>query len=70
MYHVLIGTAIYRFQFYFQLMYSLKVYKGDEKIKEFIWDLISSSNDGSLRNHSGELLKKLNDLLYMYIMLM
>ena len=51
-------------------MYSLKVYKGDEKIKEFIWDLISSSNDGSLRNHSGELLKKLNDLLYMYIMLM
>ncbi|XP_071173454.1 chromodomain-helicase-DNA-binding protein 8-like isoform X4 [Mytilus edulis] len=35
------------------LMYSLKVYKGDEKIKEFIWDLISPANDGSLKNHSG-----------------
>ncbi|KAK3086718.1 hypothetical protein FSP39_022463 [Pinctada imbricata] len=35
------------------LIYSLQQYKGDEKIKEFIWDLISPSSDGSLKNHSG-----------------
>ncbi|KAJ8302947.1 hypothetical protein KUTeg_019343 [Tegillarca granosa] len=36
------------------LIYSLKHYKGDERIKEFIWDLISPSNqDGTLKNHSG-----------------
>lgn len=39
--------------FFFQLIYSLQQYKGDEKIKEFIWDLISPSSDGSLKNHSG-----------------
>ncbi|KAL5021350.1 hypothetical protein ScPMuIL_000505 [Solemya velum] len=35
------------------LLYSLKYYKGDEKIKEFIFDLVSPSNDGVLKNHSG-----------------
>lgn len=40
-----------------QLLYCLQVYKGDEKIKNFIWDLISPVEPGSenkiARNHSG-----------------
>ncbi|XP_055711038.1 chromodomain-helicase-DNA-binding protein 7 isoform X3 [Phlebotomus papatasi] len=39
------------------LLYCLKCYKGDEKIKNFIWDLITPSEDGEehkvSRNHSG-----------------
>ncbi|XP_049590182.1 chromodomain-helicase-DNA-binding protein 6 isoform X3 [Syngnathus scovelli] len=40
------------------LVYSLKHYKGDDKIKSFIWDLISPSKEGQdqdqeLLNHSG-----------------
>ncbi|XP_061788444.1 chromodomain-helicase-DNA-binding protein 6 isoform X5 [Nerophis lumbriciformis] len=38
------------------LVYCLKHYKGDDKIKSFIWDLISPSKDGQdqeLLNHSG-----------------
>uniref|UniRef100_A0A087Y061 DNA helicase n=1 Tax=Poecilia formosa TaxID=48698 RepID=A0A087Y061_POEFO len=38
------------------LVYCLKHYKGDDKIKSFIWDLISPSKDGqdqALLNHSG-----------------
>ncbi len=31
-------------------MYSLKFYKGDDKIKSFIWDLVSS---GEMKNHTG-----------------
>lgn len=42
---------------YLQLLYCLQVYKGDEKIKNFIWDLISPNEDGELnkisRDHSG-----------------
>ena len=34
-YHVLLVQPFTGFNYYFQLMYSLKVYKGDEKIKEF-----------------------------------
>ncbi|XP_029007835.1 chromodomain-helicase-DNA-binding protein 6 isoform X2 [Betta splendens] len=38
------------------LVYCLKHYKGDDKIKSFIWDLITPSKEGqdqSLLNHSG-----------------
>ncbi|XP_024864605.1 chromodomain-helicase-DNA-binding protein 6, partial [Kryptolebias marmoratus] len=38
------------------LVYCLKHYKGDDKIKSFIWDLIAPSKDGqdqALLNHSG-----------------
>uniref|UniRef100_T1J482 DNA helicase n=1 Tax=Strigamia maritima TaxID=126957 RepID=T1J482_STRMM len=38
------------------LMYCLKYYKGDDKIKGFIWDLISPTTDGQIKvhkNHSG-----------------
>lgn len=41
----------------FQLLYCLQVYKGDEKIKTFIWDLITPSETGEenviARDHSG-----------------
>lgn len=40
-----------------QLLYCLQVYRGDEKIKNFIWDLISPNESGETniisRNHSG-----------------
>lgn len=43
--------------FQFQLLFCLSVYKGDEKIKTFIWDLISPNTSGEAniisRNHSG-----------------
>ena len=39
--------------FHPQLAHSLKFYKGDDKIKEFIWDLISAGKGGELKNHSG-----------------
>uniref|UniRef100_A0A1A9ZZF1 Chromo domain-containing protein n=1 Tax=Glossina pallidipes TaxID=7398 RepID=A0A1A9ZZF1_GLOPL len=39
------------------LLYCLQVYKGDEKIKTFIWDLITPTEDGEIqkisRDHSG-----------------
>ncbi|EDX03191.1 GD22977 [Drosophila simulans] len=39
------------------LLYCLQVYKGDEKIKTFIWDLITPTEDGEVqkisRDHSG-----------------
>ncbi|XP_025076427.1 chromodomain-helicase-DNA-binding protein 8-like isoform X4 [Pomacea canaliculata] len=35
------------------LAHSIKFYKGDERIKVFIWDLIGSSNEGELKNHTG-----------------
>ncbi|KAK1157605.1 hypothetical protein AOXY_G23730 [Acipenser oxyrinchus oxyrinchus] len=38
------------------LVYCVKHYKGDEKIKSFIWDLITPTKDGhsqDLQNHSG-----------------
>ncbi|XP_070187859.1 chromodomain-helicase-DNA-binding protein 8-like isoform X4 [Littorina saxatilis] len=35
------------------LAHSLKFYKGDERIKEFIWDLIANNNEGGLKNHTG-----------------
>ncbi|XP_039555436.1 chromodomain-helicase-DNA-binding protein 6 isoform X5 [Passer montanus] len=40
------------------LVYCVKHYKGDEKIKSFIWDLITPTKDGqnqALQNHSGSL---------------
>ena len=42
----------------FQLLYSLKYYKGDDRIKGFIWDLVTMTltNNGQeqdFRNHSG-----------------
>ena len=40
--------------FCFQLIYSLQHYKGDERIKEFIWDLVSPAGEASLKNHSGK----------------
>lgn len=39
------------------LVYCVKHYKGDEKIKSFIWELITPTKDGqaqTLQNHSGE----------------
>lgn len=40
-----------------QLLYCLDRYQGDEKIKNFIWDLIAPSEGGEqreiARNHSG-----------------
>ena len=36
------------------LIYSLGHYKGDERIKEFIWDLVSPSGETVLKNHSGK----------------
>lgn len=38
------------------LVYCLRHYKGDDKIKSFIWDLISPTKEGqdqTLLNHSG-----------------
>ncbi|KAK3608042.1 hypothetical protein CHS0354_031028 [Potamilus streckersoni] len=35
------------------MIYSLQFYKGDDRIKEFIWDLVSPKNDGTLKNHLG-----------------
>lgn len=38
------------------LVYCVRHYKGDEKIKSFIWDLITPTKDGqnqALQNHSG-----------------
>lgn len=38
------------------LVYCLRHYKGDDKIKSFIWDLITPTKEGqdqSLLNHSG-----------------
>ncbi len=39
----------------FQLLYSLNYYKGDERIKGFIYDLVTNTGeDGEgFRNHSG-----------------
>lgn len=40
------------------LVYCLRHYKGDDKIKSFIWDLISPAKDGqdqTLLNHSGQI---------------
>ncbi|XP_072773220.1 chromodomain-helicase-DNA-binding protein 6 isoform X5 [Taeniopygia guttata] len=40
------------------LVYCVKHYKGDDKIKSFIWDLITPTKDGqnqALQNHSGSL---------------
>lgn len=38
-------------------MYCLRFYKGDEKIKNFIWDLVTPTESGEVqkitRNHSG-----------------
>ena len=39
--------------FSLQLAYSLKYYMGDEKIKEFCWDLVAASDEGDLKNHTG-----------------
>lgn len=39
------------------LVYCLKHYKGDDKIKSFIWDLITPTKEGqeeTLLNHSGQ----------------
>lgn len=39
------------------LVYCVKHYKGDEKIKSFIWELITPTKEGqaqTLQNHSGE----------------
>lgn len=39
------------------LVYCLRHYKGDDKIKSFIWDLITPTKEGqdqALLNHSGE----------------
>lgn len=38
-----------------QLLYCLRFYRGDEKIRSFIWDLITPSEHGELtmRNHLG-----------------
>ena len=36
-----------------QLLYGLQYYKGDERIKEFISDLIAQEKEGGLKNHSG-----------------
>ena len=36
------------------LLYCLNTYKGDEKIKSFVWDLITPGGEGKLsKNHSG-----------------
>ncbi|XP_013394879.1 chromodomain-helicase-DNA-binding protein 8 isoform X2 [Lingula anatina] len=37
------------------LLYSLRHYHGDERIKAFIWDLVTKSSDGDMafKNHSG-----------------
>lgn len=38
------------------LVYCVRHYKGDDKIKSFIWDLITPTKDGhnqALQNHSG-----------------
>ncbi|XP_041376531.1 chromodomain-helicase-DNA-binding protein 8-like isoform X2 [Gigantopelta aegis] len=35
------------------LVHSLQFYKGDERIKGFIWDLVSQDNEDQLKNHSG-----------------
>ena len=39
------------FAFLFQLLYSLKFYKGDDKIKSFIWDLVNNQVD--MQKHDG-----------------
>lgn len=48
---------IFIFFLHLQLLYCLQVYRGDEKIKNFIWDLISPNESGEAniisRNHSG-----------------
>lgn len=39
-----------------QLLYCLRFYRGDEKIRSFIWDLIAPSENGEQkisRNHHG-----------------
>lgn len=41
---------------FFQVLYCLRHYKGDEKIRNFIWDLIEPCENGEVtisRNHSG-----------------
>ncbi|XP_071091615.1 chromodomain-helicase-DNA-binding protein 8-like isoform X2 [Haliotis cracherodii] len=35
------------------LVHSLQFYKGDERIKTFIWDLVSQNDEDQLKNHSG-----------------
>lgn len=40
----------------FQLVYCLRYYRGDEKIRNFIWDLITPCENGSTKigkNHHG-----------------
>lgn len=47
---------IYKYFFCFQALYCLRHYKGDEKIRNFIWDLIEPCENGEVtisRNHSG-----------------
>ena len=49
----------------FQLVYSLKHYAGDERIKGFIYDLVTPSADGQekdYRNHLGKGLCKVKNL--------
>ena len=51
------------------LAYCLVHYRGDEKIKSFIWDLITPTEDGQtreLQNHLGKNLVflQLNSLIY------
>lgn len=44
--------------FFFQLLFCLRYYRGDDKIRSFIWDLITPSENGEARlprNHMGEL---------------
>lgn len=54
---------MYKFKMYLLLLrrallvYCLKHYKGDDKIKSFIWDLITPTKEGqeeTLLNHSGQ----------------
>ena len=39
--------------FFQQLVYSLNYYKGDERIKGFIWDLVTPTQDGQQKDYSG-----------------
>lgn len=49
--------------FFFQLLFCLRYYRGDDKIRSFIWDLITPSENGEARlprNHMGEFLSTIN----------
>lgn len=49
-----------------QLLYCLRFYRGDEKIRTFIWELITPQENGELKRISPGWFKSLQFSFYIY----